>query len=330
MARSEAWGTEMLRKFLAIAAVMASASSAHSAAATLIPVVPVPGSTATYVEDINDDNIIVGAYTTANGNYHGFFGTLDGQYTTFDYGTTETFPTAINNAGYIVGFINPTDVNFIAGMPFERTPSGTFKTVTKDGAIFDGRGRGINDRDKFVGEIWNDDTGIATGFLGKSGRYKQDVPLSVQSNAVHPFDINNSGDVVGYFLSNGHAAQGFLNHSGVTSMIVFPDASQNYTQALGWAGKNVITGFWHDTNGNTHGFELNLKFARYESIDVPGSQNATMVRGNSAGLVALQSDLGGFIYCPKKPSQCPGGGMEIRASRAISAPAGAFLNPGGK
>ncbi len=67
---------------------------------------PIPG---TYPEatGINNLNQIVGYYTDdpLGGAYHGYFLDTDGSLTTYDFpGAERTEPTAINDAGFIVGF----------------------------------------------------------------------------------------------------------------------------------------------------------------------------------------------------------------------------------
>ena len=67
----------------ALAGLLNSAS-----AAVLIPVPAVPNSTATTLFGINDDNVIAGSFIGSNDRIeHSFFGSLDGNYTTFDVGT---------------------------------------------------------------------------------------------------------------------------------------------------------------------------------------------------------------------------------------------------
>lgn len=66
----------------ATAGVFALLSTTH--AGVLVPLPKVPGSDNTYAIAINNNNVIAGRYVTADGLNHGFFGTLDGNYTTFD------------------------------------------------------------------------------------------------------------------------------------------------------------------------------------------------------------------------------------------------------
>src|SRR3954471_13851695 len=76
-------------------------------AGILVPIPSYPASTATYVRAINDANVVTGFYYDADGNPHGFVGTLGGAYTSFDASANGTIPLGIDNAGYITGTTNP-------------------------------------------------------------------------------------------------------------------------------------------------------------------------------------------------------------------------------
>ena len=76
-------------------------ASTSAQAAVLLDVPNYPGAMATYIRAINDKNVITGYYTSDDGNTHGFVGTLDGNYTSFDASPNGTMPLGIDDAGYI-------------------------------------------------------------------------------------------------------------------------------------------------------------------------------------------------------------------------------------
>jgi hypothetical protein len=121
--------------------VLAAVSLGH--AATLVTVTPPDGAVATIVFGINKHNVIAGSYVDASGVEHGFFGPLNGTYTTFDYGGTSigTEPRALNDDGDITGFA--ADPSFAVGTEFLREADGTVLTFAKDGAPLDGVAQGI-------------------------------------------------------------------------------------------------------------------------------------------------------------------------------------------
>src|SRR3569833_565403 len=119
-------------------------------AAVYVPVIPVAGaqSGSTVVLGINDNNIIAGSYLTSDGVRHGFFGTLDGNYTTFDAGVTSTDARGIGNDGSITGDADDAQGNIY---PFERLPNGTVKAITFHGQMFtSGLAQGFNSKNYFV------------------------------------------------------------------------------------------------------------------------------------------------------------------------------------
>src|SRR6478672_5939236 len=92
-----------MRSFRSAATVLGGLvlSSIAAQGGILIQVPAFPGSTGTYVRAINDKNVITGYYTMADGVPHGFVGTLDGHYTSFDASESGTIPLGIAKNGYI-------------------------------------------------------------------------------------------------------------------------------------------------------------------------------------------------------------------------------------
>lgn len=74
-----------------------------------------------------------------------------------------------------------------------------------------------------------------------------------------------------------------------------------------------------------HAFTLDTASNTFDRIDVPGASFTQVFGINDDGLVAVQSDLGSYIYCPRKPSRCPAGGTEIPDRRVAAA--GVSRNP---
>src|ERR1041385_3262037 len=144
-----------MRKLLMTTASVALFASSSSYAATYIPITPPAGSISTIVFGINDSNVIAGAYTDSSGIEHGFFGPLNGKYTTVDYGNGQsgTEPRAIGNDGSITGFA--AGGSFVIGEEFFRTKGGKIKTFTLNGAPLDGVAQGLNDSDVNMGDYYN-------------------------------------------------------------------------------------------------------------------------------------------------------------------------------
>jgi uncharacterized membrane protein len=297
---------------VAVAALLATASVSN--AGTFVPIVPVSGSSSTNIFGINDTNVIDGSYiSSADGLEHGYFGPLDGSnYTLFDAPAGATEPRAISNDGTITGFANNdgTPQDFI---PFERDMSGKIKTIVdkkKNPLNYIAQGM-ANSNDEFAGSYINKKL-VVTGYLGLKAKYKKAVNLSISNTGVGPRGVDSAGDIVGWYYDANGAQNGFLISGGTATTIDYPDASSVLTVLEGINDQGEITGQWKDTSGITHAFTYDMTSGTFTSIDVPNATSFSQAWGlNNAGIVAVGSDQGYFIYCPKKKS-CPGAGAEVK------------------
>jgi hypothetical protein len=317
-----------VRKSSTLAVLFAALSGTASAqAATLIPVPEVPGSTATLVTAINDDNVIAGYYETASDGVHGFYGTLGGNYTTLDFDQVNypgTELRGINDKGLIVGVANVNQGTTYEILEFERSANGTMNAITSDGSPIHGIVGGINSKGVFAAEDFHDDL-TADGFTGKKAKAKTMVDLGFTALRVRPRAALESGDVIGYTkVDNSTGYQGFILHSGTASLIDYPD--QNATQTLfeGANSKGIVSGIWEDSNGDEFGFVYDSRKAAFTPFSIPGYPQSAAGGVNAAGLIAVQaytsdfSQIASYIYCPKKPSKCPSGGFEIADARPVA------------
>src|ERR1051325_4609715 len=166
-------------------------TSGAANAGTLIPVVPVSGSTSIIVGDINDTNVLVGTYVDSSGSRHAFTGSLDGNYITFDGGPNGTIAASINDEGCITGDFNADHSDATQFVPFERLPDGTILDVTKRGKQLYGLIGGVNNRhETFVGSQWSVKESRLLGYFGKAGEYRKPLTLSIDAVVTAPKDIN--------------------------------------------------------------------------------------------------------------------------------------------
>ncbi len=291
---------------LGIVAVSAFASIVQ--AGTLIPVVPVPQSVETDVRGINDQNIIVGTYYTSDYVAHGFFGTLNGQYTTFDYGggSTATNAFEINDTGYVTGWAKVPGFQY--GHEFIRNPNGTFVTVSRNGAPVDGFMNGVlAKRGKFVGSYWDPANSVLKSYYGRKGKYVKDLTLPFATIWTAARGSNSTESViVGDFVSTVGQQSGWLLKSGVETTINYPDANAASTLLWDINDSGLATGFWRDASRNFHPFTLDTTTGTFTQMDVPGAVFQQMLGINSAGFIAVDTDVGSFVYCPKSKKKCPG------------------------
>jgi probable HAF family extracellular repeat protein len=219
--------------------------------------IDVPGAAATYAAKINSAGQIVGIFIDARSKFHGFVRAVTGAVTTIDVpGAIGTFAQGINSAGQIVGAytkpdsaLTEPDSGVQAFFPhgFLRTAAGALTTFSVPGAT---NTTAINRAGQVVG-TFADGRGEFHGFLrAATGAFTTiDVPGAI---GTHAFDINDSGQIVGFFGGEikGH---GFLRAAtGVFTTIDVPGAVQ--THALGMSDSGRIVGAFEDAGGNFHGF----------------------------------------------------------------------------
>jgi hypothetical protein len=170
----------------------------------VVTTLDVPGSLATQAYDINDSGQIVGSYSDSLGQ-HGFL--YAGTYITIDYGGFgSTIATGINNGGDIVGYFAST-----AGMTVSLLDvGGRITTIRSSMAITEAHG--INDSSVIVG-VDGAQTQFSS-FIVQNGRFTRtrlNVPGSILTEAE---DINDSGQIVGWWINGQSPAQGFLASPG--------------------------------------------------------------------------------------------------------------------
>jgi hypothetical protein len=316
----------MHRSALGLFGLSLLATSA-AAAGTLIPVTPYPGSTTTGVFSINDDKVISGEYANADGIEHGFFGPLNGTYTSFDYGGTAlgTEARSINNAGLILGFAP--DAGFNDGPEFLRETDGTIKTIKKAGIVLDGIAQGLNKHNVSVGDYITDQTTFAqTGYQGHNGRYVRDLDLGIDTTRVDARAVTSKGVVAGWYVGTDHVQHGFILKNGAVQTI---DADDSGTTDLeGLNDKGIAAGAVLDASENFHAFILNTKTSTVTWLDVPGAATVQAWGVNSHNWVALSTDIGSFVYCPLNAARC-GGGTAVVEHTTKLLPAGTPLHPRG-
>ena len=246
---------------------------------------------------INNAGTIAGFHgaTTAQG----FTLTLPNTFTDQNFpGSAQTMVTGINGAGSTVGIYMDQ-----AGTTHGYTDiGGVFKTVDQPGTVFN-QGLGINNANTTVGYFALD---AAAGQMGQSA-YSQQNGVFTNINALLPptnqnsqaVGINNTGNIVGFYLPTATTSIGFLDQGGAISNI--DPFGSTFTQALGINDQGEIVGFYTDANGVQHGYiDSNGVFT---SFDPPGSANTTINGLNDLGqIVGFYTDgndnVIGFVGSP--------------------------------
>jgi hypothetical protein len=307
-----------MRKFTlapaALAVAVTLSVSAH--AGILFPILPYPGSTSTTATAINNNNVITGYYSDADGARHGFVGTLDGNYTSFDFPNGNTFAYGINDDGYITGLSNtPTIDCQVEGCQYLRAPNGDISGITKDDAPLDGFAQQITKKRKYVGQYWvlDGENDFEFGYIGKGTRYRKDIVLPFNVGRTEPRGLNKNQVITGYYSDlDTHTSPAFLIKNGVARSVSFPDANANSTFIEGVNDHGRLVGGWVNKDGTLGGaFFYNPGQNVFNPIDIPGSNVAQARSINNAGLVTIIADNGSFIYCAFE-SNCPAGAGAIR------------------
>lgn len=293
-----------------------AAAFAPARAAVLVPVAPVQGSSETTAFAINDSDVIAGSFIGSNdGVEHAFFGTPDGNYTTFDAGTGGSEARGISNDGTITGISNSQNGDTSSEPIYERRPGGRIVNVTVSGQQLFGLAQGINGNDKFAGYYWDTQAMATQGFVGRKGVWKANVNVPAENQFAGALGINDSNVIVGYFF--GPPLQGYVLDGRNLTVVNYPDQRATATILNGINNKGNVAGQWVDTNGNQHSFLYDTVTAVFTDIKVRGASDVRAWAINSAGAIAVSTDIGSFIWC-KRATQCPGGGTDIDAPTHVA------------
>jgi probable HAF family extracellular repeat protein len=302
-----------MRNFLiGASALVGAALLANTAAqaATYVPIAFPSGAVTVLPFGINDNNIVAGGYTDADGVLHGFYGPPDGSnYTTFDF-TDGSTPEArsIGNDGSITGLSLLSGFTF--GEEFYRSPTGKIKLLKNaDGNLMDGVAQGGNDAGVYVGDYLDTDGVTRLGFEGKSGKYKKDfvLPKLEGVTSTNPRQINNNGVVAGGYIDSSGIQHGFVLKGKKLTSFDAPN-SVNVTTAEGINDAGQVAGLYTDASANRHAFLYDYTSGNFTAIDPGNGSTAQEAWGiNNAGLIVGDTDSGSFpfIYCPLKKKQCP-------------------------
>ena len=205
-----------------------------------------PGAAVTLAFGINKSGLVVGTYspTTSSLDSHGF--TFKGTtYKTFDFpGSTYTHPYNINVNGDIVGIYADADLVAHAFLLHK----GTFTSFDAPFGQVLTAPYAINKKGTIVGIYQLPQDGTNHGFILDNGTYTQvDFPGAVSTDLN---GINDSGDIVGDYTSDGSTYHCFLLRAGTfTSFDVpFPGSALNGATGINNNGQIIGT---YGANDNT-------------------------------------------------------------------------------
>lgn len=215
---------------------------------------------------INDQGVIAGTYTDANGVTHGFVRSEDGKMTTIDLPGTGTVIQWINNFGIISGFY--TDENF-QGHAFLSTPGGkvtTFDPPAGAAGTVGTYGAFVTDLGAVAG-YYIDGNIVSHAYLRKpDGEFTvYDAPGAGTSQGnftegTFVEAVNLVGATTGFVTDDNVEAHGWVRdaHGNVTTFDVPGQIAEPGTD-FGSTGRGinafgVIVGRWHDENNVVHAY----------------------------------------------------------------------------
>jgi probable HAF family extracellular repeat protein len=222
-------------------AIGSSDTAAFSFAGTTYKTLTIPGCTVSHVTGINSRGVMVGSCYPGSGLELGF--TYDGKTAvTFGFPGEAVWPSAINDAGQIVGYYddNTTSTGFLY-------QNGKFTTLAYPGALAT-QPTGINSAGDIVG-TWVDSQTIPRAFLLKDGIY---------ANVSYPFaaqtfisGINDSDDMVGWAF-NVEGASSF-SFACIDGAFYQEDITAGSLTLYAIANNGDVAGAVIDVLGNSHG-----------------------------------------------------------------------------
>jgi uncharacterized membrane protein len=220
-----------------------------------------PGAMWTEATGINAGGNITGLYRDTGGIFHGFL-LADQAFTSVDFpGALQTELIRTNSRGDGVGFYDDS-ARLSHGF---KLAGGNFTSIDFPGAP-QTECTAINDEGTIVGGFFRGEGSTLEfhGFQLKDGNFMQiDVPAAgTCSGIIGHFercatavgDINDMGQMTGWFTDSSAQPHGFVATDGVFETVEVPFPSAVYTQALGINNSGDVVGRYLDSAGVLHGF----------------------------------------------------------------------------
>jgi hypothetical protein len=220
-----------------------------------------PGSVTSAAYGVNDSGTVTGYYIgEAGGAKTVFYGTPSSLNSVTISGCTAGAGAGVNDSGTIVGLTTCSSKS----QGFLTTTSNT-GTVTKFAppvgtagttSILTSQATGVNSSGTVAGYFSGKNASGATIVDGYTTTNQTTfTSFSDPSETVGTFaaGIDNSGDVVGFYIGSGNITSAYLYEGGLFYNFNDPSAV-GLTAAEGIDSNGDIFGFYHDASGESHGF----------------------------------------------------------------------------
>ena len=260
------------------------------AAATLVfTTIDVPGAVLTNAQGVNAQGDVVGTYTDAAGQQHGFLRS-GGQYRTIDFPNARlTFARGINDAGDIVGtYQRQGETGGVPNHGFLFTRRGGLLAFDYPGHLNTILQRILNDG-TILGCYHDADTmGTMHGMMFDRGFSAIDMSMSMH-NGVTP----DGAYLVGLFTDSDGRGKGYIVSGKSFSTLEVPGALS--TAAWDVNPSRVVAGIYTDAGGAVHGFQYDGR--TFTRIDAPGAATTRVFGINERGdMVGLFVDTVGRTH----------------------------------
>jgi hypothetical protein len=267
-------------RIVKLALLMMAATATVAAEPVSFTSFDIPGATSYFVAGINDEGLVAGTWTTADGSTVGFIRFPNGRITTPIVNPNDssglTVLRAVNDEGVIAGFYgaNVSDGFLLA--------EGKFRTVDFPGAVSTAL-RGINNLGDVSGtysivDLNADELGFIIPGRGPPISFRLSDPTGT---GIVVGGINDLRQLVGYYTDATSTLVGFLRQpSGQFESVIVPGAAS--TQVLGINDCGIVVGTYGD-GSTAHGFYG--RPGELHSFDLPGA-GATFAQGiNNEGRI---------------------------------------------
>jgi probable HAF family extracellular repeat protein len=206
-------------------------------------------------------------------------------------GSTQTYPSGINNAGVMVGSYEDTANAFhgyilkgkkITTLDVPRGSNTSVGHLTRKGTI------------RIVGSYKNS-AGRYLGFLYQNGKY-MDIPGPKGAIASGANGISDHGEIVGYYTDSSNVTHGFLLRRGHYTTLTVYMAQITIASGVNDHGKLV---YWsvNGLTGVTTSYLYDIKTQQSTAINVPGATDSLATDINNLGDVTYQwLDSGGVSH----------------------------------
>ena len=233
-------------------------------------IVEVPGATATYTDFVNSNGGMVGSYIDANGIYHPYVRTPNGQFQTF-YPLTAPerfeyfFVHGVNDAGFLIGRAKP--INDVPRTYVGSLQYGLISFEFPDSVSTEGWN--INQDGSIVGHYVSAVDGRTHGFIAKPVAQVGDESIVIPTISDYTFEtisvpgvdflaLTASNDFDGYAgytqLADDKKEVAWTLIDGVFMTYDFPGSQKTHFYALGNNGN--AAGYYEDSDGKHHGIIL--------------------------------------------------------------------------